>query len=84
MKENKTSYLNRALLCILIFFIAMLSARPHIDHSIEYIIAFSDQLNDDLHIVLVFLIPAYLAIIIFGFGILSLYCAAKIDHLFDK
>lgn len=83
MKNNKTNYLNRAMLCILIFLIALLCAHQHIDRSIDYIIKLSDQCNDDLHILLVFLIPAYLAIIIFGFGILSVYCASKIDHFFD-
>jgi hypothetical protein len=84
MKQTNQNYLNRVLLCTLIFFVGLLSAHQTIDSSIEYIIEFSDQLSDELHILLVFLIPTYLAVVIFGFGIASVYCASKIDRYFDN
>lgn len=84
MNQQKTHHLYRAMLCIIIFFITILSSHQQIDESVEFIIAVSDQLGDLAHVCLLSCVPIYLAVIIFGFGIASAYCAAKIDHFFDQ
>ena len=84
MNQEKTHSFYRSLLCIIIFFIMLLSSHQQLDKSVEYIIALSDQLDDLTHVCLLSCVPLYLAIVIFGFGIASAYCAAKIDHYFDQ
>lgn len=84
MKSPTTNYLYRALLCIIVFILTILSAYQYVDQSIDRIIIFAGRLEDSIHIFCLFFIPVYLAVIIFGFGILSIYCATKIEQLLDQ
>lgn len=83
MRHPKTNYVYRVMLCIIIFFIAILSAYPEIDKSLNYIINYSNQFDEFCHICMIIFIPIYLALIIFGFGVISVYFATKIDRFFD-
>jgi hypothetical protein len=76
------AYINRTITYIILFLIILLVGSEHLYNSIAIIIQFAEQLDNKMHhLITLYLLPAYLAFVIFGAGALSIFLVSKLEKM---